>query len=64
MDGAAHDGHCASCVFSSSAQVYNVTADSTLSRKRRASDGEDASTAKKAKQPAPDEDSEEEEAGE
>lgn len=37
--------------------MYNVTADSTLSRKRRASEGEDASVAKKAKQPG-DEDSE------
>lgn len=46
-----------SSICSCSAQVYNVTADSTLSRKRRASEGEDASVAKKAKQPG-DEDSE------
>lgn len=51
------------CDFSFSAQVYNVTADSTLSRKRRVSDGEDASVAKKLKQPA-DEDSETEDVGE
>lgn len=51
------------CDSSFSAQVYNVTADSTLSRKRRVSDGEDASVAKKLKQPA-DEDSEAEDVGE
>lgn len=41
---------CVLCVFSSSAQQYNVTADSTLSRKRKIGNGEDASAAKKPKE--------------
>lgn len=52
------------CVFSPSAQQYNATADSTLSRKRRIGNGEDASAAKKPKQEVEEDSDVAEDAGE